>query len=173
MKVGDKFVAVNRPYTTLIVTTFSEHNAKFRILEIIEERNDAKEEWTGKVGTGYLAKDINTGEIYGFNYPIINGGFSDTPFLRYIPNDETDNFFNSMTDEEKKNFFETDYILYNIANIQCPAEAEFCKKLDFVSFCEEHQKHYYTDNGCMSCQFNLKNKVIIPDEDKPKFKSWY
>lgn len=167
MNIGQKFLIINEvPYNA-----FSGHSrdpTKYVILEVISAHDDAEGEFNGEVGTGYIAKGSD-GYFYGYNYPFINQGLGTTPWTRYISDED----FVKLSEKEKNDIVE-DYIWNDIVHYQCPAEAKFAKPLDFISYCDVHQHHYYVENGCKYCTHfkEFRHKVTMNMKEHA-WQGWY
>lgn len=147
----------------------NENPVKHIVLEVISEHDDAVGEFDGRIGTGYIAKGSD-GYLYGFNYPDINQGFGNTPWVRYI----SDKGFANLSEEEKDEIIE-DYIWQDITHYQCPAEAKFVEPLDFISYCEFHQHHYYIRKGCSRCKLSNGKKLnsVTMNMKEHAWEGWY
>lgn len=166
MKTGDKFILINHPPYVFGIKNGNE--VKTIIVEIIEERNDAKGEFTGNEGKGYLAKGSD-GYTYGYNYPHINEGFSDGVWTRYIPDEE----FLKLSPEDKEKLVE-DYLWHDFTKYQCPAKAVFAINEDFVDYCEAHQQYFYNRKGCFYCKHMPEHRPkIIMNMEEHNWKGWY
>ena len=144
MNIGDKFILANHAPYSFGVTNKKE--VTFITVEVVQKHEDAKGEFTGKVGTGYTALGSD-GYTYSFNYPHINEGFSNTAWIRYMPDEE----FSKLSTEDKEKLVE-DYLWLDVTNFQCPAKAVFAINNDFIEYCESHQRHFYTRKGCFYCK---------------------
>lgn len=166
MNIGDQHILVNTaPYI------YGQHNdiiAKHITIEIVEEHHDAKGEFTGKEGTGYLAKGSD-GYMYGYNYPHINEGFSSGVWVRHMPDEE----FNNLSRDEKDKLVE-DFLWHDVEKYQCPEKASFAVGKDFIDFCPDHQKHFYVRTGCIWCKNMPEYRPdIIMNMDDYNWAGWY
>jgi len=166
LKIGDQFLLVApAPYT--MFGGHEEDPGSFITVTVTEEL-DSEGEFTGEKGKGYLAKGSD-GYNYGYNYPRVNEGYGTTPWCRYMPDKE----FLALSTEDKDKLV-AEYLWSDVTKFQCPKECFESQKLDFISFCETHQKHYYVRKGCFYCKHipDHKNQVVM-NEDDHSWKGWY
>lgn len=165
MEVGNQFLLVNEsPY---LLGLHNEEPVEFIVATIIEEKV-GKGEFTGKEDKGYLARGSD-GLYYGYNYPTVNEGMSSGIWVRHMP----DELFLELSQEEKEEFVRN-YMWKDITLFQCPAEALPAKELDFIEYCEKHQKHFYTRKSCFYCKHipDFQNKVHMNMEEHA-WTGWY
>jgi hypothetical protein len=167
LKIGQKVVVINEiPYSHLIG-----HNKKptrFIEIEVIEEKKNVPGEFDGKeIHTGYLGKGSDN-YMYGYNYPTANQGGGNTAWVRHCSDEEWYKLSKNEKDEMVK-----DYLWSDITHYQCPAEATFCKNKDYIQYCEKHQQHYYTDEGCFRCKYNLKSPKVHMNMEEHNWPGWF
>lgn len=166
MKIGNKLILINNP--PYIFGTKNEREVKSIIIEVIEEKDDAKGEFTGKVGKGYLAKG-NDGYLYGYNYPHINEGYSSGIWTRYMPDED---FINLSTEDKDK--LVKDYLWHDVTKFQCPAKAIFAINQDFIEYCSDHQQHFYHKRGCFWCKHMPEHKPkVTMNMQEHNWYGWY
>jgi hypothetical protein len=166
MKLNDKLLLIKRPPHLFGIK--NENEVKSITIEIVEKRDDAKGEFSGKTVTGYIAKGSD-GYLYGYNYPEIHEGFGGGLWVRYTSNEE----FLELSTEEQERFIE-DYLWHDVTKFQFPAQATFAVNEDFIDYCEKHQRHFYTRKGCFYCHFMPdKQPETIMNMKEHKWKSWY
>lgn len=157
MEIGDHFLLINKP--PYFYGMHNEDNITTVSVEVIEERHDAEGQFSGNIGTGYIAKGSD-GKLYGYNYPVISEGLSDGCWQ-----------LAELSDVEE---MDLDKLVWSDVTLyQCPAKAVFTKDLPFIDFCETHQRHVYTRNGCRRCALGLKNRTIVMNLEQHNFKGWY
>jgi len=167
LEMGNKYLVVNvAPYNPY--TGHSKVEPKFLELTVFEERTDANGEFTGEVGTGYLARGSD-GKIYGLNYPTVNEGYGDTSWRRYC----TDKDFLALTEGQKEQFI-IDLYWRDVTYYQCPAEPDFVKGHDYLAFCNVHQILHYKRDSCFYCQIKpeMRRKVEM-NMNEHKWVGWY
>lgn len=164
-EIGSKLVLVNRtPYG------FFGHNekpVKFITVEIIELRNTGTCEYTGKAIEALCALAKGSDDyLYGYNWKTVGGGFSDTPWVRYIPNED----FQTLSEFEK-DIFVKDYIWHDVTGWQCPPVPKLVEMYPFLHYCDKHQQLYYTE--CDYCGLNLSKREIELNQEEHSWVGWY
>jgi hypothetical protein len=156
MKIGDKFiVTTERPYSYILGHNTTRY-PEFILLEVIEERNDSKGEFSGEIGTGYIAKGSDN-NLWSYNYPRANEGYGDTPWVKYITNED----FVNLSEEEKTKFVDN-YMASDVTQFQAPPTPIIVTQFKELKYCEVHQR-LYDDRGCFYCKYDFP---AIKDECK-------
>lgn len=167
MNIGDKVILVSEaPYH--ILGHNKDRAPDFKTITITEERDSVCEFRGTPAGTGYLAKCEETGEIFTFNWPQKGGGFGNTPWVKWMPDDE----FVALSEEEKDAFIKQ-YIWYDITNFLAPAAMKLVNNDSVLRYCDKHQRHYYTTSCCFYCKHDLSNPKEPLTMDSHKWFGWY
>lgn len=171
MKIGDKFILVNRAPYSYFVGRNTKVIPKFIEVEVIEQKDNVPGEFTEKTEdhTGFIAKGSD-GYIYSYNYPRYNEGYGETIWTRYCSDDE----FTKLSEEEKNKMVK-DYIWVDVTRYQCPSLPKFANNFSIkILFCEKHQNLYYENSACFYCKhipdFRHEETLNIQEH---KWLGWY
>ena len=152
MKVGDKYVLHSNAFPWM-----DKEPDEFKIVTVVEVRNDVKDMWTGeRKHTGLRAKDED-GVEYFCNW-------------ESFPSDSMTPQWSWMCKEPLSEWYD---LVYVTRMGQHPTKVpKIVAKQDFIKFCPEHKDFYYVRNetGCFDCYMEKKygkKKQVIKNTPSP------